>query len=237
LNSIDIIKAGRESYYLTLGKDDYYTGQPEPEGVFLGSGARALGILGEAIKERDPTLKNLFYGRSPDGRENLRQGMHTVREYHTLEDPQTHQTVRTESGKPLYLSRDEVEAIRANDPARYSSRLPQLVKDHQIDDLGKWLKTHERASVVAYDNVFSAPKDVSILWSLAPDEKARQAVLKLHEQATRKAVSYLEAQACIRTGKGGLESEKAHATFAVFTHTTSRDLDPQLQPFQGGLTE
>ena len=33
MNSIEIVRAGRESYYLTLGKDDYYTGMPEPEGV------------------------------------------------------------------------------------------------------------------------------------------------------------------------------------------------------------
>ena len=33
LNSIDIIHAGRESYYLTLGKEDYYTQGPDPKGV------------------------------------------------------------------------------------------------------------------------------------------------------------------------------------------------------------
>jgi hypothetical protein len=94
VNSIEIIRAGRESYYLTLGKDDYYTGQPEPEGVFLGKGAASLGILGQEIKERDPKLTHLFNGRTPDGNTELRQGMHTVRQYHTLENPLTHQPIR-----------------------------------------------------------------------------------------------------------------------------------------------
>lgn len=228
MNSIDIIRAGRESYYLSLGKDDYYTGHADPEGVFLGAGAKSLRILGQTIQERDPTLKNLFNGLSPDGKTELRQGLATVREYHTLQDPLTHQTVRTESGKPLYLSRDEVAQIQNGDANRYSDRLKSLSKTHQTDDFSAWLHTTERASVVAYDNVFSAPKDVSILWSLSPNEKDRETIVTLHQRATKAAISYLEEQAFIRTGKGGILSEPARATFAVFTHTTSRELDPQL---------
>jgi hypothetical protein len=166
VNSIDIIRAGRESYYLSLGKDDYYTGHADPEGVFLGAGAKSLRILGQTIQEGDPTLKNLFNGLSPDGKTELRQGLATVREYHTLRDPLTQQTVRTESGQPLYLSRDEVAQIQNGDANRYSDRLKSSSKTHQTDDFSAWLHTTERASVVAYDNVFSAPKDVSILWSL-----------------------------------------------------------------------
>jgi conjugative relaxase-like TrwC/TraI family protein len=228
VNSIEIIRAGRESYYLTLGKDDYYTGQPEPEGVFLGKGAASLGILGQEIQERDPKLTHLFNGRTPDGTTELRQGMHTVRQYHSLENPLTHQPIRNEAGKPLYLSSAEVAQIQSRDVKRYSEQLMRLSQAHNTEDFSGWLRTVERCSVVAYDNVFSAPKDVSILWSLAPDDKSREAVLKLHEQATRTAVSYLEEQSFIRTGKGGTVSEKANATIALFTHTTSRDLDPQL---------
>ncbi|MBE9082862.1 relaxase domain-containing protein [Tolypothrix sp. LEGE 11397] len=228
MNSIDIIRAGRESYYLTLGKDDYYTGQPETEGVFLGNGAKALRILGQQIKERDPTLTNLFDGFSPDGKTELRQGLHTTRAYHTLQDPETHQTVKTETGKTLYLSKYEVVQIKSGDFQKYSPRLQAIGKTHQINDLSPWLHKHERHSVVAYDNVLSAPKDVSILWSLAPDDKSRAEVLKIHVQATRKALSYLEEHTFIRTARGGTTLEPARATFAVFTHTTSRDLDPQL---------
>ncbi|MCG6137090.1 MAG: relaxase domain-containing protein [Nostoc sp. LLA-1] len=228
MNSIDIIRAGRESYYLTLGKDDYYTGQPETEGVFIGNGAKTLRILGQQIKERDPTLMHLFDGLSPDGKTELRQGLHTNRVYHTLQDPSTHITVKTDTGKPLYLSTSEVEQIKNGDFKAYSTRLQAIGKTHQVDDLSPWLHKHERHSVVAYDNVLSAPKDVSILWSLAPDDKSRAKVLKIHEQATRKAVSYLEEHTFIRTGRGGTTLEPARATFAVFTHTTSRDLDPQL---------
>lgn len=123
MNSQDIIRAGREAYYLSLGKDDYYTGQLEEEGVFLGSGARALRILGQEIKEQDPVLKNLFNGLSPDGIKELRQGMNTVRSYHTLQDPLTHQTVKTENQKTLYLSSEEVAQIKSGDVKHYSERL------------------------------------------------------------------------------------------------------------------
>ena len=228
MNSIAIIRAGRESYYLSLGKDDYYTGQPEPEGVFLGAGAKCLQIPGQTIKENDPTLKNLFNGLSPDGKTELRQGLATVREYHTLQDPLTHKTVRDENGKPVYLSRQEVAQIYDGDANRYSPRLQDLSASLKTSELSEWLHTTERRSVVAYDNVFSAPKDVSILWSLAPSEKERETIMNIHAGATKAAISYLEEQALIRTGKGGTLSEPARATFAVFTHTTSRDLDPQL---------
>jgi conjugative relaxase-like TrwC/TraI family protein len=226
MNSIDIIRSGRESYYLTLGKDDYYTGQPETEGVFLGSGAKALQILGQQIKERDRTLTYLFEGIAPDGKTELRQGLNTTRVYHTLQNPETHHTIKTEAGKPLYVTSSEVAQIKSGDFQAYSTRLQAISNTHQINP--SWLHKEDRRSVVAYDNVFSAPKDVSILWSLAPDDKRRAEVLQIHEQATRKAVAYLEEQTFIRTGKAGTHLEAARATFAVFTHTTSRDLDPQL---------
>jgi conjugative relaxase-like TrwC/TraI family protein len=81
--------------------------------------------------------------------------------------------------------------------------------------------------VVAYDNVFSAPKDVSILWSQATPE-LRTKLHQLHREAVRKAVQYLDTTTYSRSGKGGKQSVKAKAVFAVFDHTTSRELDPQL---------
>ena len=300
MNSIDIIRAGRESYYTKLGKDDYYTDQRNPEGVFLGEGAFWLGLSGHTITKEDPRLKHLFQGLTPDGSKTLRQGMHTVREYYTLENPETRRTVQDSSPRVFYLQKDEVEAIRSGNPEEYSDRLRAFCKEHQhqfvdgtitpdwvqaqgkkkprytlqnpntkeilhtqapkvaylnkfevaqlrhgdpnqytkrltrlieanrIDNPTEWVKLTTRRSVVAYDNVFSAPKDVSILWSLSPDEKTRQEVLSIHEHATRVAIEYLEEQAWVRRGKKGTQIEKADATFAVFTHTTSRDLDPQL---------
>ncbi len=81
--------------------------------------------------------------------------------------------------------------------------------------------------VVAYDNVFSAPKDVSILWSQAVPE-LRTKLHQLHREAVHKAVQYLDTTTYSRSGKGGKQSVKAKAVFAVFDHTTSRELDPQL---------
>ncbi|NET07810.1 MAG: relaxase domain-containing protein [Symploca sp. SIO2B6] len=229
MNSISIIYTGGESYYLELGKDDYYTAQPEPEGIFLGEGAKTLKIAGQQIKENDPVLKNLFEGKSPDGSTSLRQGMNRIREYNLLVNPETKEPVRrADNNRPIYLNRFEANQIKNGNPDHYSKRLTKLLKEYQIDDPEKWLTTEKHRSVIGFDNVFSAPKDVSILWALAPTQRDRDKIMGLHERAVRSALGYLEEHTTIRSGKQGVKTEKAKAVFATFTHTTSRDLDPQL---------
>ena len=66
------------------------------------------------------------------------------------------------------------------------------------------------------------------LRALPQEQKTQAQILTIHERATREAIKYLEQQAFIRKGRGGNQSKQAQATFAVFTHTTSRELDPQL---------
>lgn len=71
---------GNGSYYTTVGRDDYYLSGGEPPGVWLGSGAVALGLVG---KVNETAYRNLIDGFSPDGatplvrnagRENRRPG-------------------------------------------------------------------------------------------------------------------------------------------------------------------
>lgn len=81
---------------------------------------------------------------------------------------------------------------------------------------------------MAYDNVLSAPKEVSILFSQAPNEKMRNLILECHKQAVQEAIAYLETTAFTRTGRNGVKAEKVSMIAAVFDHTTSRELDPQL---------
>ena len=79
-----------------------------------------------------------------------------------------------------------------------------------------------------WDLTFSAPKSVSVLWALAPD--ATRLVLEdCHRESVRASLSVLEERAGItRRGKGGAIKERAALLFALFTHGTSRALDPQL---------
>ncbi len=223
MNSIDIIKSGREDYYLSQGKDSYYTSEHNPSGTFYGKGAKHLGILNQEITENDSTLKALFQGRSPDDTE-LRKGNFKVRAYHSL-------TLPKEQGKgstTIPINRYEAAQLKGGDTTRWDPRLHTLAAKHPDLDLTTCVKTEYRGSVAAYDNVFSAPKDVSILWALAPDQATKDTILSLHEAATKAAVSYLETQTYIRQGKGGTAQVKADAPFALFTHTTSRENDPQL---------
>lgn len=65
---------GRESYYATLGKTDYYAGEKlslEPAGVWIGKGAehRQVNIAGNLIEQE--TLKNLLRGYDPEGSRGL----------------------------------------------------------------------------------------------------------------------------------------------------------------------
>lgn len=80
-----------------------------------------------------------------------------------------------------------------------------------------------------WDLTFSAPKSVSVVWSLArPEMRAciEQAVLS----ATRDALDYLEDHAIFtRRGRGGESIERgAGGVAALFLHATSRAQDPQL---------
>ena len=79
-----------------------------------------------------------------------------------------------------------------------------------------------------WDLTFSAPKSVSVLWALAP-ETFRKTIAQCHREAVQAALRTLEKTAGItRRGKGGAIKERAALLFALFTHGTSRALDPQL---------
>ena len=85
------------------------------------------------------------------------------------------------------------------------------------------------AGVAGFDLTFSAPKSVSLLYGLGPDEVA-EAVRSSHDTATRDALHYLERHALYaRRGAGGDQRvETTGAVAAAFRHRTSRAGDPQL---------
>jgi conjugative relaxase-like TrwC/TraI family protein len=61
--SIKALKLGDERYYLALALEDYYLQGGEPPGIWLGTGAKILGLTGNVTNEQ---LSNLFRGYSPD---------------------------------------------------------------------------------------------------------------------------------------------------------------------------
>ncbi|MBB5040549.1 MobF family relaxase [Prosthecobacter dejongeii] len=79
-----------------------------------------------------------------------------------------------------------------------------------------------------WDLTFSAPKSVSVLWSLLPSEAGAK-IRECQLEAVRKACQYLEDEAgWTRRGKAGAIREKASLVVGLFEHGTSRAGDPQL---------
>jgi conjugative relaxase-like TrwC/TraI family protein len=85
-------------------------------------------------------------------------------------------------------------------------------------------------SARAYDATFSAPKSVSLLWALSPDEDVRTEVVAAHDAAVEVTLGWLEEHGCVtRRGKDGVHQVDARGlTVALFRQHTSRMLDPQL---------
>jgi conjugative relaxase-like TrwC/TraI family protein len=201
MNSIGILHTGREYYYVKLGKDDYYTNEKDPQGVFYGRGANRLGLDGQEIEHNDLRLKKLFQGINPTNGDTLRKGAYTVKEY------KQYVYTNPESGKKQIF--------------KSKAQIP--------DELKAAVTTEKKLQkgVIGYDNVFSAPKDVSVLWSQA-DNELRNTIHSLHKEAVKESISYLEDVCYTRRGTNGVKHEQADGIFATFHHTTSRALDPQL---------
>jgi conjugative relaxase-like TrwC/TraI family protein len=93
--------------------------------------------------------------------------------------------------------------------------------------LGRW---HDRVTVAAFDLTFCAPKSVSLLHALAPDDVAT-AVEASHGRAVEAALDYVERRAAaVRRRHDAMpfpESASAVAS-AGFVHRVSRALDPHL---------
>src|SRR5690606_8904804 len=85
-------------------------------------------------------------------------------------------------------------------------------------------------SARGFDATFSAPKSVSMIWALGPDETVRADVLAAHDKAVEAALGWLERHGCVtRRGKDGVDQVDADGlTVALFRQHTSRALDPQL---------
>ena len=79
---------------------------------------------------------------------------------------------------------------------------------------------------IFYDFTFSPPKSVSIVGFLGNDER----ILEAHGRAVRSALKEFEAFAATRIRVGGASSDRLTGNFAaaLFTHDTSRALDPHL---------
>ena len=79
---------------------------------------------------------------------------------------------------------------------------------------------------IFYDFTFSPPKSVSLAGFLGKDER----ILEAHARAVRSALREFEAFAATRIRIGGAQNDRLTGNFVatLFTHDTSRALDPHL---------
>jgi conjugative relaxase-like TrwC/TraI family protein len=79
---------------------------------------------------------------------------------------------------------------------------------------------------IFYDFTFSPPKSVSLAGFLGKDDR----ILEAHARAVKSALMEFEAFAATRVRTGGAQNDRLTGNFAaaLFTHDTSRVLDPHL---------
>ena len=111
------------------------------------------------------------------------------------------------------VTREQFHALCENRNPETGERLTQ-----------RQLKEGQRR--VFYDFTCSAPKSVSVLAVTLADER----LVTAHEEATRIAFRELETFAATRVRKQGGKKDRTTGNLvaASFTHTSSRELDPQL---------
>ena len=82
--------------------------------------------------------------------------------------------------------------------------------------------------VPGYDVCFSAPKSVSLLWAVG-SKQVRTEIESCMTDAVSKTLKDMESLLPLaRRGRNGTQQIQAELATAMFLHTTSRDLDPQL---------
>jgi conjugative relaxase-like TrwC/TraI family protein len=104
--------------------------------------------------------------------------------------------------------------LAGNDPTAPATRLRSATQDPKV---------------AALDLTFSAPKSISVLFAIAPEDVSG-ALVACHEQAVQAALEYLEDTAVtVRRGHAGQHVEPAEGLIAAaYRHRMSRALDPQL---------
>jgi conjugative relaxase-like TrwC/TraI family protein len=100
--------------------------------------------------------------------------------------------------------------------------LTQRLNTTRVDEAGD--NTANRR--IFYDFTFSPPKSVSVAAFVGEDAR----ILEAHAQAVRSALNEFEkfATTRVRMGRANLDRSTGNFTAALFTHDTSRALDPHL---------
>ncbi|WP_186375961.1 MobF family relaxase [Hyella patelloides] len=227
------ITGNNKRYYEELGAESYYLDRDDAHGFFSGAACDALKIDDYQIRKGDKRVRLLFEGKNAHGEQVRSKTGSNSRDYRYLFD--------SERNKKVIINRQEEALLRAGDRTKWTQQLHARVKKfgHEANPEQYLVKKRHEATL-GFDHVFSAPKDVSILWAFAQGE-LKNYLLKAHQEAVEEAKVIIEQNTYIRKGAGGAQRVKADAVFAQFHHELSRDGDMQLHDhvvqFNLGITK
>lgn len=235
--------AGRE-----LG--DYYTGEGNPPGVWVGNGIEELRISGTVTEAQMAALYG--EGLHPNADEMLRTALsrgaslaeatrkvRLGRRYYQYDQTSGPLASKIEDSVEEYESRhgraattEERKRIRAKAGAiAFREDFGRSPKSDE--ELNRYISANtasDRQACAGYDLVFRAAKSISVLWALG-DEATRQAIEKAHEEAITDTLTWIEEHAlATRTGINGIAQEDVLGGLvaARYRHYDSRLGDPLL---------
>lgn len=229
---------------------DYYTVDGNPPGQWVGNGIDALGVSGEVTETQMKALYGM--GLHPDYQRIVAEGIaeglkpkaaaakaklgRAYYQYNRV-PPELAQKIQTSFDDFKRINHrpanaDERRIIRAKVGA-ISFREAKGRDARDSEELGKYITAATKApqqAVAGYDLVFSPPKSVSTLWSLA-DKDTSKIIERAHEKAIQDTLAYLEREAiATRAGVNGVAQidVKSGLIATKFRHYDSRNGDAQL---------
>ena len=154
----------------------------------------------------------------------------TVNDYYAGSgDPESKQEedeLQTDEGEHLRSAFEgrgaELLDLEGFDKERFSELLRGKIAESTI--VGRVNSTGEIQHRPGWDATLSAPKSVSVMALVAGDER----IIDAHHDAVAKTIKYLEDNATFCRENDGKWLKTDNLTVASFTHSASRNLDPQL---------
>lgn len=124
-----------------------------------------------------------------------------------------------------FQGQDFYQALQGKNPRTGALMRRQAGKNRVIKQQGQ-AKTLNPTG--GWDFTFSPPKAFSTLWAISP-KPLRQELEVIHRRCIQETLRQVEADVGFtRTGAGGKDLETVQCLWAVFPHSASRTLDPQL---------
>ncbi|WP_280953302.1 MobF family relaxase [Acidipropionibacterium timonense] len=217
----------------------YYTASGCPDGVWIGSGAEALGVSGTVSENQMTSLFGM--GMHPDAdriigqvieaggsAERAMEQASLGRCFYQFEpsNERLAGAFRYELRKARAAIGDELTVMDRIAAGQRAARRYLMDQGH---DAAADTRLGGRQPVAGFDHTFSVPKSFSVMWAAA-DAPTRKLIESWHEAAISEALRYIETHSLFtRKGPDGVATvDVTGLVGARFRHWDSRSGDPQL---------